>query len=252
MDEKNLEKLLDDMIEKAGKEAIEEMTKEDLKHLEDAYPYEISEEHERKMKKIFEEASKMPMKKEEGKASKNNIVQMDEGKKRIKSKNSKKVFVLVAAAVMLFAMLLGSVGAFRDSFVKYFLNVKEEYSEIKGTSERASELLIDNIYFGYIPEGYVMQNKKKINEFSLLIFSNDELYLNVEYADAEYAAKTNTENGNPEEIIINNKDMIYSDNGTEKMISWREKGRIFVLHTNDTKEILVKIVENMEIGEENT
>ena len=32
--------------------AIEKMSKEDLAHLEDAYPYEISEEHEKKMKKL--------------------------------------------------------------------------------------------------------------------------------------------------------------------------------------------------------
>lgn len=244
MDQKTIEELLDEMIEKAGKAAINEMTKEDLKHLEDAYPYEISKEHEKKMKQIFKEAGYVN--EDENRVS-NTISTTGENKDNANKFTPKKYFVIVAAAVLVFAFAIGGVSAWRESFVNCFFDKKDEYSDVKG-SGKSKEYYVDNIYFKYIPSEYEVKNKEIEGNIKMITFENkNHNYISIDIQKDVYYPQINTESGDIEELIINDKDMVYFERGDFKFLSWREKDCVYTLETNDIKRLLLKIAENIEI-----
>ena len=261
MEEKNIEKLLDELIAEASGPVIQKLTEEDLKHLDDAYPYEISEEHERKMKEIFKMAGyarngkrfeyESEIDNEIGISDKNyeenaiNIEKTNNSNKVTKKSIYKKL--LIAALIATFVCAIGCVGAFRESFVKYYLNIKEECSEVKKIT-KLNEYEIDNIHFGYMPSEYKISTKKMSSDSKMILFLNDNnKYIELEIQNKDYGKEVNTEDATIEELVINEKDMIYSERNDRKILTWRENDRVLVLSTDDTKELLLKLAEKLII-----
>lgn len=246
MDEKNIEELLNNMLKEAGETAIDEMTKEDLEHLEDAYPYEVSKEHESKMKELFETVYEKDTEVEESDKAQNS--------KTSKGKALKKIFVIAAAAVLILALMISSVGAWRESFVKYFLKEKEEYSDINSynkNSRGGKDFWADDVYFGYLPEGYELVYEKKMSSKTMINFEKGgEFYIIFDSSKSSFIPRINTESGEVQDIVINNKDMVYSENDMYKVLSWNENNRTNVLSANESKEVLIKIAENIKFIDE--
>lgn len=243
MDEKLVDEILNNLISEAGPIAIEELEKEDLKNL-DKKELEFSKEHEEKMAKFFEEFDKenvKNMKKEKSYSS--------------KASTSRKILLVAVITVLMLAAAISSVSAWRESFVKYFLGQKEEYSDLKVVNKNLNRdgkdfWTEDGIYFGYIPDGYELKTHKEIKERTFFGFESEkDLFINFEINSGRVLHKFNTESGDIEEIIIANKDMIYSENDTSKILTWNENNNVYALSTNDSKNVLVKVVENVKLTE---
>lgn len=243
MEEMNIEKLLDELIEKASGPVIQKLTEEDLKHLDDAYPYEISEEHERKMQEIFKMAGY-------ARSSKSENENQDEdetgnaNKVKFTRKSSFRKILLVAAVIGI-VLAIGCVGAFRESFVKYYLDIKEECSGVKKND--SYEFNIDNIYFGYMPSEYEVVNRKEEKDLKKIGFENNTngTYITLDIINKEYGKEINTEDAKIEDVVINEKDMVYSERDDMKILTWKENGKVFVLQTNETKDFLLKVAKNI-------
>lgn len=137
----------------------------------------------------------------------------------------------------------------RESFTKYFIDRKDEYSEIQKV-KNGSEAVIGNIYFGYIPEGFEYEVARDLPSNTLINFLNGEEFFMLKIAKKRWNNKVNTEEANVEEMVINNKDMLYTETAEEKSLTWEEGGKLLVLSTNCEKDMLIEIAKNIELKEE--
>ena len=243
MDDKMIDKILDDIVSEVGPKAIEEMAKDDLKNI-DQPSFAFSKEHEEKMQKLFEEFDKENSKKK------------NEGKKRqtVKISTPKKLLIIAAATILISAIAITSVGAWRESFVKYILNIQEEYSEVKNNNvnvlREGKDFRADTVYFGYIPSEYEFASYKELSQKEMITFLNEPRFIILEIENNVVLGETNTESGEIEEIVINGKDMVYFERDDLKLLNWFEKGKINLLSTNDSKEVLLKVAENIKFVED--
>lgn len=230
MDEKILEKLLDNMIKKAGIIAIENMESNE----EEIPDVEFSKEHNEKMEEIFKKARRLEY----------------EAKMRRKAANRKKVIVLLAATVSIFAFMITCVGAMREGgLAKYFFDDKTEYSEVRKIRDIDNMLKVDNVYFGYVPSGFKYEVANNSSTSEVIYLENGDNYIVLKMKKDKWNNKINTESGEIEDLIINNKDMTYWENENEKFISWQENGYTFVLTTNCNKSILLDIAKEIKLME---
>lgn len=246
MDDKLLERMLDNLIEEAGPIAIKNMES----NPEDVPEVEFSKEHEEKMKKIFAEARK--------EMDNQRKIKVDETAREVESADNKvhkrksktRKFIILAAALILALGLVTTSSGWRESFMKYFLDMKDEYSDVKNVNPNGNSMIIENIYFGYIPEGFKYEVLDDTSSFNFIEFINEDKYFILKIIKNKWSGQVNTEGKKIEDIVINNKDMIYYENDNEKCISWQEDKKTCVLTTNLEKEILLEIAEKIKIAEE--
>jgi len=233
------EKILDNLMKEAGPIAIEEMTKEDLENL-DKPVFEFSKEHEEKMQQLFDEVEKESLKKLKQEPKK--VVS-----KPIKFLTWKKVLLVAAVLVLAFGLFISTSGAFRESFVKLFLDQKEEYSDVKN-NKTYYEFYSENIFFGYIPIAYEIESEKKLTNQTMLSFENEyDNYILLYLRNKNFVPELNTEDGEIQEVVIAGKDMVYSESEEVKMLAWKEQEYLFTLYTNDSQEVLYKVAEHIKI-----
>ena len=164
------------------------------------------------------------------------------------------MLVILAATIAILAIAITSVGAWRESLVKYVLNIKEEYSDIKTNNtwinKKAKDCWVEDIYFGYLPNDNEFKSKKVLSTKTIVYFENSgHLFITYEMDNSTIVyPQVNTESGEIREVIINGKDMVYCENGQYKFLTWNENNKTNILSTNDSKEILLKIVENINIS----
>lgn len=236
---KEIDEMLDQLIAAAGPRVIEEMTKEDLKEL-DSSSYTFSEEHEKKMQEMFEQMAT------KGKISETQTTT------KITYKTWRKIAVIAAAMVLVLGVAISSVGAWRESFVSLFLHDKGEYSDVREKNMH-NEFIVDNILFGYIPNGYELSNTKKTDFETIYIFEqsqDEENYFIVEIQNVSLSSQqTNTENSITKDIVIQGKDMVYIENDLVRVITWYDANQIYSIQTNESENVLKKVVENMQFLE---
>lgn len=233
MKDKLFDAMFDDLIKKAGTAAILEMENERAN--EEVPEVEFSKEHEEKMKKFFEEYRKQ----EAEKKAQNEITT-----KRYKVR---KMVALAAATVLVLALGISTVGAWKGNMLGSYLKNNGEYSDLlNGMPERS--LTVENVYFGYVPEGYEFECIKDGTKATYVKFvtNDEEKYFYLEVDTNAYREKVNTESGNIEELVVNNKDMIYSESDGLKILTWFENNAQNALYSNLTEKELIKIAEKIE------
>lgn len=134
--------------------------------------------------------------------------------------------------------------------MKYFFDFKEEYSDVGKVKPRGNNFKIGNIYFGYMPDGFKYEILKEGNSQTVIDFSNGDKYFMFKISESKWGRQVNTENAKVEEMVINNKDMVYYENETEKYLTWQENNKVCLLSTNCEKEILLDVAEAINLNEE--
>ena len=245
MDEKMIDEILNNLIKEAGPTAIDEMTREDLANLEKS-EFEFSKEHEEKMEQFLDAVEKESLKKE--KTAKKDVMNQKKS-----GHPFKKVLILAAATIAILAIAISSVGAWRESFVKYVLNIQEDYSDVKtnnkNTIREGKDCWVDDVYFGYIPSDYDFKTKKVLAKKTIITLDNNKKsFIILEMIDTQSIPKIDTESGKIEEIVVNEKDMVYSENEENKFLTWQENNKVNVLNTTDSKEVLLEIAKNIKFS----
>lgn len=248
MEEKILEKMLDNLIEEAGPIAIKEMESEQ----EDVPEVEFSKEHNEKMKKIFAEARKEleAKSKEEAKTAK--ISDSDMGASNTGKRGAKfrKIVILAAVLILILGLMSPITSGWRESFKKYFLDMKTEYSDVKKVNEHSSTAEVGNVRFKYVPEGFKHEVTTELPSGKVIDFTNqNNEYFDLKITKSRWSDKVNTEDVEVEDIAINDKDMVYFMKDGERYLSWNESGVVYLLETNTDKDILINIAKGIEIIE---
>lgn len=234
MKDKLFDVMFDDLIKKAGTAAILEMENERAD--EEVPEVEFSKEHEEKMKKFFEEYRKQ----ESEEKAQNEII--------TKRHKVRKIVTLAAATVAVLALGISTVGAWKGNMLSSYLKNNGEYSDLlNGKPERS--LTVENVYFGYVPEGYEFEGVRYGVEATYIRFvtNDEERYFYLEVDTDAYREKVNTESGDIKELVVNNKDMIYSESEDLKILTWFENNAQNTLYSNLTEKELIKIAEKIEL-----
>lgn len=234
MKDKLFEAMFDDLVKKAGTKAILEMENECAD--EEVPEIEFSKEHEEKMKKFFEEYKAQ----QEAEEAQNKLA--------LQQHKTKKTIALAAATVTVLALGITTVGAWKGNLLGSYLKNNGEYSDLlNGKAERS--LTVENVYFGYVPDGYEFDGVKETESSKYITFrKNSELdiYFYIKIKNEVYKDKVNTESGELEELVVANKDMIYGVRDDFKFLTWFENNAQNTLYTNASKSELIKIAEKLE------
>lgn len=249
MEEKILEKMLDNLIEEAGPIAIKEMESEQ----EDVPEVEFSKEHNEKMKKIFAEARKEleAKSKEEAKTAKISDSDMRPSNTGKRSTKFRKIVILAAVLILILGLMSPITSGWRESFKKYFLDMKTEYSDVKKVNERSSTAEVENVKFKYVPEGFKYNETVDLPSGKVIEFTSDnDEYFYLKITKLRWSDKVDTENIDAEDIVVNNKDMVYLEKDSKKELSWNENNKLYLLSSNIDKKLMINIAQNIEIIEE--
>ncbi len=233
MKDKLFETMFDDLIKRAGTAAILEMEAECAN--EEVPEVKFSKEHEEKMKKFFEEYR---LQQEE-----------EERSRKVKSRQIgfRRAITLAATITVVLALCITTVGAWKGDLLNFYIKNNGEYSDVlSGKADRS--LTVENVYFGYVPEGYEFEEVDVTSQKTVILFSSkqESTYFYLEMERETYKEKINTESGEISELLLNNQDMIYSERKDLKFVTWFENNTQNTAYTNGAKSMLIKIVENIK------
>ena len=273
MEEKNLDKIVDEMIEKAIPTIKANMVDDSA----EAPEVNFSGKHNQKMQEIFALAKKMEedfdgnyaeyeemLKSYENKKcndensedvdANDNIINIkdvnNKSKNHSRRGNRKKFFTILVAATLVLG-IIGVAGANKLDLVETTYDDKEEYSEINNNNFVSSEIQIGNVVFTYIPKGFLHKNINDTKTNNRFLFENETKYFEFEIKRNKWNSRVNTEDSNVEEIVLGNKVVVCSLKDGFVNVTWKQDNLTsYVLFGNCEKHTMLNIAKGIKILEE--
>lgn len=162
----------------------------------------------------------------------------------------KKLFICITAAVIAATIMAFSVGAIRDFFKNFFMEIFDTHTEVQSVDYEDAPTSIETIYIIDIPHGFELVYEDEVFDWSPFIsheFYNDNEYISfTQYVKSKYDVNLNTENHLLEYIEINGNDGYIIDLGdNEYIVSWDNGSYIFQIISNVGKNKLIKLAESV-------
>ena len=193
---------------------------------------EFSEEHNKKIEKLFKR----------------------EKNKRI-VKEAKSVFMKIAVIVIVVVLgMTFCVEANRIKFFNFIVDYTNKYTEIRYNendintnknieTENNEENMIE---LGYIPPNFSL-NRKQIKETSIyMAFTNDKKNFVISAKEQEGVVQIDTENAEVESININGRNCMMVTKDERISVYWTTNNMSFFIGGNIDKEEIIKIIENIK------
>ena len=167
--------------------------------------------------------------------------------------------VLLAAVVVVFAVAMLTVGAFRNQVFNLMLGVREEYTSFQLQEQEGSggRYVVDweNAYVPtVIPDGYEIGDVYLTNDIKYIVFHSiqDEgrTITYTEYADDAWNIQLDTESASfVETVAINgNQGTLTEKDGVVKLV-WVLDGHMFELTGRADREDILQIAESVKFHE---
>lgn len=164
----------------------------------------------------------------------------------------KRLFVCITVALVAAVVMAFSVGAVRDFFKNFFMEVFGTHTMVQTFSDNINApTSIEDVYTIEVPNGFDIVYKDEIFEWSTFIcyeYSKDNYYIFfTQYLKSEYNVNINTENRPLNYIEINGNDGYIVDLGNnEYYISWDNGDYIFDITGNIGKNALIDIANSVQ------
>jgi hypothetical protein len=222
---KTLDKILDDIIEKAAITAAENLGK----NMPEPEKVEFSKEHEEKMRKIF--------KKERNKLFFKKI-----------SKYSKRVAIFFLALAVVSGVTIFSVEAWRIKVMNFIIEMNQTHSEIKFSEEitKGNSYKSNEITLGYIPEGFELERRDVSAGGIDLIFTGKENYFVFSMDDINSKMGIDTENASVKKMTVNGREAFYSSNDNVNILVWHDEESSYTLSGKIEEKEIFRIAENIK------
>ncbi|NDO20068.1 DUF4367 domain-containing protein [Lachnospiraceae bacterium MD329] len=222
----------DDIFEKAFEEMLKEAAKRADKRLggqleEPKEEIVFSEEHERKVEKLFRL----------------------ERRKRINKKlikyTKRCACILIVCCVAVTAVGVVKVDALRTRFLRLLYEPDAPNSDIDFIGDKTNYYADDYIHISYIPDGFKMTESS--HEVGVgYTFQNNNQYFTLDANNIETAGfNVDTEDMEIENLKIQNNDAIYLTKPRVNILVWSDDDTAYVLCGNISKEDIIKIAENI-------
>ncbi len=222
-----LEKTLDNTLHYIAPIAEEELMKEFNSRFNGNI--EFSKEHEGKIQKLFKTERKKQF------SSQATLIL-----KRIA------IIFIIISVVSTISILI--VEAWRIKYLNFIIEVKDKYSDIslKEVTFYNNSYKTEDIAFGYIPEGFLVEDTKITDNHLFIQFVNqNNLYFSLDVNSLDVNLSIDTENANLREILINDGKAVLVEKNNEKILVWNNDKHIFTLIGNIKTSEIIKIAENI-------
>lgn len=215
-----------DMLEQYGKELEEK-----YKYVEDVPPSpEAAEKFEKELNKAYRNG------------------QLRSFRTKI-AKFGKYAVTVCAAFIVVFAVSVISVDAFRLRFLEWLFNIHESHSSLNISND--NNAYSNMVHADYLPDGYELVNYNNNRNVIELCYSNNinnikiRVYLN-DYNDFNF--NIDNENTSSEEVYINGDKGQYRKSELMSAIFWYSDEKTYCISTDDIqidKEKLVEIAQSI-------
>lgn len=164
----------------------------------------------------------------------------------------KRLFVCITVALFAAIVMAFSVGAVRNFFKNFFMEVFSTHTTVQTFSENINApASIEDVYIIEVPNGFDIVYKDEIFELTAYVHheyfkNNDYIFFN-QYVKSEYDVNINTENRPLEYIEINGNDGYIVDLGNnEYYLSWENGDYIFDITGNIGKSALIDVANSVQ------
>lgn len=158
----------------------------------------------------------------------------------------KRVACVLVAVIVLFTMVM-SVSAIREPFIKFIVETFDKYSTIN-FAEKPTQATqsFERIIPEYIPTGFEITTDNYYDIYSFIEYKNETgniFTLQQRYCDENHML-IDTENTQPQKILINNEEAIYYEKSDTKYLVFTRGEYGFILIGNLEKEEIIKIAKS--------
>lgn len=224
MNKNGMDDLFEELLRKSAALAAKELGEEAMEGEE----CELSEEHKKKMKKLFDS--------EKRKIRMNKFVRYA----------SRTVAVLAAVTIVSFGIKGFDAGALRVRLMNMFTSTEPTNTEISfndGTSYSNGYITV-----GYVPDGFELDIEKVLESFSSLRFKRDKEYFTITVRNIDRGISVDTENTIDERMNINGIEVFYSKKSKDNIFTYNINECTVNVMGNIEKEILIQIIEDIKIN----
>lgn len=213
------EKMMDALLKHAAEVAESEL----LDEATDETPVEFSARHEAQMEAFFK--SVRP--------------------EKPRLLRPKRILVLVAALIMLFAV--GTV-ALKPTILNFFLKTSETNTEIRfGEEEPQGDTYeTEDVTLGYVPKGMQMVEQITAPNNKSFKFQIDTRFFQLRLSPFKYTSNFDSESANMNEIKIQNKNGYWVEKDGNISIKWTNEKWVYTLTGNLSQNELISIAENIK------
>lgn len=171
-----------------------------------------------------------------------------------KGKLLRKVVLIVAAVIAVFAVAMLTVSAFRAQVLNLFMKPEQKYTYVQITDSAAepsvSSLPVDwkNAYMPtYIPDGYEVTSVTNVNSYKSIRFDKDSSSLYYSELNSANGAALDTETAPlAKSVSINSHEGSLVKKDGMLSITWEMDNRLFLIYGDINQEELVKIAESVK------
>ena len=164
----------------------------------------------------------------------------------------KRLFICITAALVTAAIMAFSVGAVRDFFKNFFMEVFGTHTAVQSISDNINAPgSIENVYAVTVPEGFELTYQDEVFEWSLFIEyiyrRNNDYICFGQFVKSEYDVKVYSGTHPMDHIEINGNDGYIVDLGNDEYyISWDNGDYIFDIIGNIGKNALIDVANSVQ------
>lgn len=191
---------------------------------------EFSEEHKRKMEKLFTDYHRK------------------ERARRIRRISSRAACVVVAVAVVSTAAMFGA-GAWRFKFMNFIFDSEAPGTDISFNDNGGTTYSDEYIRLKYVPFGFEVVEQVKSSKCNVITFEQGEKYFNFSMEAIEGQKSIDTEGADVENVTVNKYDGVYSTKEDRNTLLWHDDFNVLIVSGNISKDEIIKIAEYTEVLE---
>jgi len=190
---------------------------------------EFSENHQRKMKKLFRKGHSEIIFKQV-------------------LKYSTRVACIFLAILITASIAVFSVQAWRVKVLNFIIEFSQQDSNIhfEGDLPQGDSYSDETIELAYIPEGFAVESSNSSDQDLKLSFSKENRFFYLVVKPVEWALSINTEDAETERLLINGAEAFYSENNSVHILVWHNDSYSFTLAGNIEKNEIISIAENIK------
>lgn len=189
---------------------------------------EFSQEHKKKMKKLFRKE-----------------------RQKYRFRTAVTYIPRVACILLIIGLVMSWESfdgeAWRKKFMNFIFNADAPDTEISFSEEKQSEVYGDMVEFGYMPQGFMLEESKISRHHTYLYFSGNDKYFNLEMNKIDVKAALDTEHAEAENIDINGCEGVYVTKSDFNIVMWHNGVYIYRMASNMEKTEIIKIAQNIKI-----
>lgn len=215
------DKTLDDLLYFAAQEASKELVDE----MPAPKSVEFSDEHKKKMEKLFKKQKRTPIK-----------------------SYLRRILAIAAVLIVVSSISIASVQAWRIRFLNFIMHISESNTELryKENDTEGNSYSAEDVNLEYVPSGFKLSESRNNNGKIHLRFENEDLTFSLYIRQIDSTLNVDTEDATAKEIKLNGKDAFLTEKGDIISLLWNNEMNSFTLSGNLSEDEIVKIAENIK------